>query len=177
MGREEKASQPRAASCCHQCQGVFWGENQPNWGSRGAKLHPWGCRWGSQGVTADGRVPQRPLRVPPAPTCATVGRFCCQTSLPARAMAFPPQGLVSRQPKEPFLALKGYETCGRGGGQESLKKSRGVVCPPPQPSHRLPKRAGNVPAAIQAQIVPLPPSACQPAADGRCRGVENFAGK
>lgn len=57
-----------------------------------------------------------------------------------------------------------------------------VVAPPPnsaapQPSHRLPKRAGNVPAAIQAQIAPLPPSARQPAADGRCRRVENFCWK
>lgn len=48
-----------------------------------------------------------------------------------------------------------------------------MSCPPPQPSHRLPKRAGNAPAAAEAQIAPLPPSARQPAA----AGVENFAEK
>lgn len=48
-----------------------------------------------------------------------------------------------------------------------------MSCPPPQPSHRLPKRAGNAPAAAEAQIAPLPPSARQPAA----AGVENSAEK
>lgn len=96
--------------------------------------------------------------------------LCCRASVPATAASPPGPPAGAHQPApgggggEPSLAWEGYETRGRGGGQQSLKKSPRHPPAPPVPAGR----AASSPAALQAQIAPLPPSARQPAADGRC---------